>query len=384
MNKKIIYLDYGATTPLFKEVYTEMEPYIMKYYGNGSSVYSFSEESKMAIDLAREKVADAINCKKSEVFFTSGGTESDNWAIKGAAFANKKKGKHIITTQIEHPAVLKTCEYLETVGFEVTYLPVDKYGIVDIDKFKASIKADTILVSIMYANNEIGSIQPIKEIGKILKEKDIIFHSDGFQAAGHVNIDVEEQYIDLLSISAHKFHGPKGIGALYIRKGVKIENFMHGGSQERSKRAGTENAPAIVGLGKAIELSKLNMKEEEQKLESYRRKLIDGLLTIPNAWLNGPDPSMIKRLPGNVNVTFQGIDAEIILMHLDLKGICISVGSACSAGAMEPSHVLLALGLDKNLAKSSIRISMGFETTEEEVDFTIEAIKEVVNKIRNK
>lgn len=380
--KKFIYMDYGATTPMNEEVFEEMKPYFCNSYGNASSVYSFSMEAKMAIDRAREQVAKAINCKKNEIFFTSGGTESDNWAIKGAAFANQNRGKHIITTGIEHHAVLNTCRYLEEKGFDVSYVPVDKFGIVSLEYIKNIITERTILVSVMFANNEIGSIQPIKEIGKLCRKNNIIFHTDAVQAAGHVPIDVEDMHIDLLSMSAHKFYGPKGVGALYVRKGIKLENLFQGGMQERGRRAGTENTAGIVGTGKAISRCAECLAREKLRLTSLRNKLIEGILSIQGTKLNGPGIESEYRLPGNVNVCFSNIDADVLLMLLDQKGICASAGSACTAGSIEPSHVLLSIGLDKDEANSSIRLTIGEKTSEEEVNYVINSLKEIVEKIR--
>ncbi|AGK98001.1 cysteine desulfurase NifS [Clostridium pasteurianum BC1] len=379
-DKKLVYLDYGASTPMSKEVFKEIEPYFYTLYGNPSSVSSFSEQSKMAIFNARERIAKAINCKRNEIYFTSGGTESDNWAIKGAVLKNRDKGNHIITTAIEHPAVLNTCKYLEELGFKITYVPVDKYGIVNLEYIRNAITENTILVSIMFANNEIGSIQPIREIGKLCREQGVIFHTDAVQAAGHIPIDVEEMNIDMLSMSAHKFYGPKGIGILYIRRGIKIDAFIHGGHQERGRRAGTENTPGIVGIGKAIELCNLNMSKESERTKKLRSKLAEHILEIPGTELNGPDYD--KRLPGNLNICFNGIEAEILLMSLDLKGICASAGSACSAGSIRPSHVLSAIGLSPEKCKSSIRFSIGEETSEEDIDYTISTLKEIISSIR--
>jgi cysteine desulfurase len=379
-NKKIIYLDYSATTPLDKDVFNEMQPYFYEFYGNPSSVSGFSLEAKMAIDKARGKVAKAINCKREEVFFTSGGTESDNWALIGTAISRKQKGNHIITSSIEHPAVLNTCKYLEKLGFKITYVPVDKYGIVNLEYIKKSITEKTILVSIMFANNEIGSIQPIEEIGKICRDNSIAFHTDAVQAIGHIPVDVEALKIDMLSMSAHKFYGPKGIGALYIKKSVKIDSYLHGGEQERGRRSGTENTAAIVGLGTAIEKSNLDMYNENVRLINLRDKFIQEVLKIEKTTLNG---DISNRLPGNVNICFNGIDAETLLMALDLQGICASVGSACSAGSLEPSHVLVALGLSEEEAKSSMRFSFGKGTTDEDIDQTIKILKEIIGNIRN-
>jgi len=379
-NKKIIYLDYSATTPLDKDVFNEMQPYFYEFYGNPSSVSGFSLEAKMAIDKARGKVAKAINCKREEVFFTSGGTESDNWALIGTAISRKQKGNHIITSSIEHPAVLNTCKYLEKLGFKITYVPVDKYGIVNLEYIKKSITEKTILVSIMFANNEIGSIQPIEDIGKICRDKNITFHTDAVQAIGHIPVDVEALKIDMLSMSAHKFYGPKGIGALYIKKSVKIDSYLHGGEQERGRRSGTENTAGIVGLGTAIEKSNLDMYNENVRLINLRDKFIQEVLKIENTSLNG---DISNRLPGNVNICFNGIDAETLLMALDLQGICASVGSACSAGSLEPSRVLVALGLSEEKAKSSMRFSFGKGTTDEDIDYTIRILKDIIGNIRN-
>jgi cysteine desulfurase len=378
-NKKIIYLDYSATTPIDKEVLDEMQPYFSEFYGNPSSVSEFSKEVKMAIDVARGKVSEAINCKREEVFFTSGGTESDNWALIGTAIAKREKGNHIITSTIEHPAILNTCRYLEKLGFKITYAPVDKYGIVNLEYIKRAITPKTILVSVMFANNEIGSIEPIREIGEICKNNNIVFHTDAVQAIGHVPVDVEELKIDMLSMSAHKFYGPKGIGVLYIKKGIKIDNYLHGGEQERAKRAGTENTAAIVGLGKAIEKSNLDMPNENIRLIGLRDRFIQEVLKIKDTELNG---DMNNRLPGNVNICFNGVEAETLLMALDLCGICASVGSACSAGSLEPSHVLMSLGLSEKKAKSSIRFSFGKWTTEEEINYTITMLKDIINNIK--
>jgi cysteine desulfurase len=379
-NKKIIYLDYSATTPLDKDVFNEMQPYFYEFYGNPSSVSGFSLEAKMAIDKARGKVAKAINCKREEVFFTSGGTESDNWALIGTAISRKQKGNHIITSSIEHPAVLNTCKYLEKLGFKITYVPVDKYGIVNLEYIKKSITEKTILVSIMFANNEIGSIQPIEDIGKICRDKNITFHTDAVQAIGHIPVDVEALKIDMLSMSAHKFYGPKGIGALYIKKSVKIDSYLHGGEQERGRRSGTENTAGIVGLGTAIEKSNLDMYNENVRLINLRDRFIKEVLKIEKTTLNG---DISNRLPGNVNICFNGIDAETLLMALDLQGICASVGSACSAGSLEPSRVLVALGLSEEKAKSSMRFSFGKGTTDEDIDYTIRILKDIIYNIRN-
>lgn len=375
-----IYMDYAATTYIKPEVLEEMNPYLTQYFGNPSSIYHISRNTKMAIDIAREKIAGSINARRDEIFFTGGGSEADNWAIKGIAFANKDKGNHIITTGIEHHAVMHTCEYLEELGFEITYLPVDEFGFINIEDLKNSINDKTILVSVMFANNEIGTIEPIKDIGKICREKSIVFHTDAVQAVGNIPIDVKAMNIDLLSIASHKFYGPKGIGALYIRKGIKIHNLIHGGAQERAKRAGTENVAGIVGMGKAIELAVQNMEKEANRLSCLRDKLIERLLQIPGSKLNGAIGEY--RLPGNVNMSFEGIDGEILVMKLDNLGIFASSGSACSAGAIEPSHVLLALGIPAELAKNSLRLSMGSGTTEEEVEYLMKVIPETIKEFR--
>lgn len=378
---KTIYMDYAATTYTKKEVLEEMLPYFAENYGNPSSIYSLSRTTKRAIDISRDRVAKALNAEPSEIFFTGSGSEADNWAIKGVAFANRKKGNHIITTQIEHHAVLHTCEYLEKQGFEVTYLPVNEEGFISIDDLAAAIKDTTILVSVMFANNEIGTIQPIKEIGKLCREKKVLFHTDAVQAVGNIPIDVKDMNIDLLSLAAHKFYGPKGVGALYIRKGVRIDNLIHGGGQERARRAGTENVAGVVGLGKAIELAVSTMEEKNAKLKALRDKLIEGLLKVPYTRLNGPRGE--NRLPGNVNVCFQYIEGESVLLLLDDAGICASSGSACTSGALDPSHVLLAIGLPHEIAHGSLRLSLGESNTEEEVDYVLEVIPKIVQRLRD-
>ncbi len=378
--KKSIYLDHAATTYTKKEVLDVMLPYITQEYGNPSSVHSFGRQAKKAIDEAREKTAKVLNARFDEVFFTGGGTEADNWAIKGVALANQNKGKHIITSAIEHHAVLYTCQYLEKLGFEVTYLPVDKYGMIDPQQVEDSIRPDTILASIMFANNEIGTIQPIKEIGAITKEKGIYFHTDAVQAIGHVNIDVNDMNIDLLSLSAHKFYGPKGVGALYVRKGTKLIPLLHGGAQERNRRAGTENIPGIIGLGKAIELAYENMNENNEHLIRLRDRLIDGIMSrIDNVILNG-HPTL--RLPGNVNMSFEYIEGESLLLSLDIKGIAASSGSACTSGSLDPSHVLLAIGLSHEIAHGSLRMTLGDANTDEDVDYVLDVLPEIVGRLR--
>jgi cysteine desulfurase len=358
-----------------------MLPYFTASFGNPSSLYTLADNNKKAISVARERVAKALNADASEIYFTSGGSEADNWAIKGIAFAKKDKGNHIITSAIEHHAIINTCKFLERNGFEVTYLPVDEYGFVNPEDVRAAITDKTILVSIMFANNEIGTIQPIKEIGAVCKEKKVLFHTDAVQAVGHVSIDVKEMNIDLLSMAGHKFHGPKGVGALYIRRGVRIENLIHGGGQERSKRGSTENVPGIVGMGKAIELAISNMDKEGKRISALRDKLIKELTEkIPYTKLNGPTGD--KRLPSNVNMSFIGIEGETLLLDLDDKGICASTGSACASGDLEPSHVLLAIGLDHGVAHGSLRLSLGEKTTEEEVEYVIRELPKVIERRR--
>ena len=378
--KELIYMDNSATTPVKKEVLDEVLPYFSEMYGNPSSVYSLGSRSKVAVEDAREKVAKAIGANSKEIFFTAGGSEADNWALKGIAYRNRDKGNHIITTKIEHHGILHTCDYLEKQGFKVTYLDVDEYGVVDIDQLRDSITDKTILISIMFANNEIGTIQPIKEIGEIAKEKGIYFHTDAVQAIGHIDIDVEELNIDLLSMSAHKFYGPKGVGALYIRRGVKIDSLVSGGAQERNRRAGTENVPGIVGMGKAIELAYENLEENNEKLIKLRNRLIEKIFeNIDHVRLNG-HPT--KRLPGNVNICFEFIEGESLLLSLDMEGIAASSGSACTSGTLDPSHVLLAIGLPHEIAHGSLRLSLGDFNTEDEVDYVVEKLVEIVARLR--
>jgi cysteine desulfurase len=378
---KNIYLDNAATTKLSPKVLDEMMPYLKDMYGNASSIYKIGRESRKAIDTARDRVAKAFNANSGEIFFTSGGTESDNWALKGVAFANEKKGKHIITSNIEHHAVLHTCQYLEKNGFEVTYLPVKENGIVDVNDLKKALRDDTILVSIMFANNEIGTIQPIKEIGEITKEKGIYFHTDAVQAIGNIPIDVNELNIDLLSLSAHKFNGPKGVGALYIRRGVNIETLLHGGAQERNRRAGTENVAGIVGLGKAIEITTKNIEQKNKQLIELRDMTINGLLErIPDTRVNG---DLKNRLPGNVNVCFKYIEGESILLMLDMKGISASSGSACTSGSLDPSHVLLAIGLPHEIAHGSLRLTFSTENSKEDVEYLLEVLPPIVQRLRD-
>lgn len=380
MSSRAIYMDHAATTYTKKEVLEEMLPFFTEHFGNPSSIHKFGRDVRKSVDTAREKVAKALGALPEEIYFTAGGSEADNWAVKGAAYANRGKGNHIITTQIEHHALLHTCEYLEKEGFEVTYLPVDEYGLVSVEDVKNAITDKTILISIMYANNEIGTIQPIAEIGKLAKEKGIYFHTDGVQAVGSVKIDVKEQNIDMLSLSAHKFYGPKGIGALYIRKGVKLFSFIHGGAQERGRRAGTENVPGIIGLAKAIELATENMEGNTKRITALRDKLIKGVMEkVPYTRLNGHPE---KRLPGNVSFCFQYIEGESLLLNLDMKGIAGSSGSACTSGSLDPSHVLLAIGLPHEIAHGSLRLSLGDVNTEEDIDYVLEVLPEIVDRLR--
>ncbi len=372
----IIYFDHAATTPLKEEVLKEMLPYFSENYGNASSAYSIGRRSRKAIDSARQKTAKAINSKENEIYFTSCGSESDNLAIKGVARANKSKGNHIITSKIEHPAVLNTCKTLEKEGFEITYLNVDNNGFVDLEELKKTIRNETVLISIMYANNEIGTIQPIKEIAQIAKETNVIFHTDCVQAIGNIKINVEELGIDLLSMSAHKFYGPKGVGALYVREGVNFQKIQDGGHQEMNKRAGTENVPGIVGLGKAIEIANANLENYNSKLIKLRNYFIREITSrYENVKING---DLKKRLPGNINFSFPNLDGEEILLKLDSLGICASAGSACSSGSLEPSHVLRAIGLDRNYANGSLRITLGEQNSIEEVRFLLECIKSII------
>ncbi|MBS6006278.1 MAG: cysteine desulfurase NifS [Clostridium baratii] len=375
-----VYMDYSATTYVKPEVLEEMLPYFTNKFGNPSSFYGISRETKMAVDKARGQVAKALNADLNEIYFTGGGSEADNWAIKGIASAYKNKGNHIITTKIEHHAVLHTCQYLEKQGFEVTYLDVDEEGFINLEELKNAITDKTILVSIMFANNEIGTIEPIKEIGKICRERKVLFHTDAVQAVGNVKIDVKDMNIDLLSLAGHKIYGPKGIGALYVRKGIRIHNLIHGGGQERNRRAGTENIAGIVGLGKAIELASENLEEHAKNMVVLRDRLIEGLLKIPYTRLNGPRGD--KRLPGNVNVSFEFIEGESILLSLDFEGVCASSGSACTSGSLDPSHVLLAIGLPHEKAHGSLRLTLGDGSTEEDVDYVLEVVPPIIERLR--
>lgn len=378
---KIRYFDNAATTYVKEEVLREMLPYFKDCYGNASAIYSIGREAKRAMEKARKRVAEAIGANTHEIYFTSCGSESDNLAIKGVAYANKNKGKHIITTKIEHHAVLNTCKSLEKQGFEVTYLNVDKNGIIDIGELVNSIRKETILISIMTANNEIGTIQPIEHIGKIAKERQILFHTDAVQAIGNLKIDVKKFNIDLLSMSGHKFYAPKGVGALYVREGIGFDKLQDGGHQERDKRAGTENVAEIVGLGKAIELIYKNFNEYNEKLTNFRNLYISEIeKRIPKAKLNG---DRIKRLPGNCNFSFEGVDAQKLLFQLDEVGICASAGSACSTGDSLPSHVLMAIGLSQEQAGSTLRVSFGDSNTEEDVRFLIDSLEKLILTEKN-
>lgn len=378
---KCIYMDNAATTQVYPEVFEAMKPYFTEFYGNPSSIYSFAGNSKKAVEDSRKTIADFLGAKTEEIYFTGGGSESDNWALKATADAYRNKGKHIITSKIEHHAILHTCEYLEKKGFEVTYLDVDENGFVNPADVEKAIRPDTILISIMTANNEIGTIEPIAEIGKIAKEHGVLFHTDAVQAFGHIPMNVDEMNIDMLSASGHKINGPKGIGIMYIRKGVKIGSFVHGGAQERQRRAGTHNVPGIVGIGKAVELARDNMKERME----YETKLRDHLISrvmeeIPYAKLNG---DKVKRLPNNVNVCFRFIEGESMLILLDQNGVCGSSGSACTSGSLDPSHVLLAIGLPHEIAHGSLRLTLSEKNTMEEVDFTVDKLKGIIERLRS-
>lgn len=375
-----IYFDNAATTKLDEEVLQEMIPYLKENYGNASSIYKLGRESRKAVEESREKIARILNCKSNEIYFTAGGSESDNTAIKGIARANKKKGNHIITSKIEHPAVLETCKQLEKEGFEVSYISVDENGIINLEELKKTIKPATVLITIMFANNEIGTIQPIEKIGEIAKENNIYFHTDAVQAVGSVKIDVKKLNIDSLSLSGHKFYGPKGIGALYVRTGVNFEKFVDGGHQERNKRAGTENVAGIVGIGKAIELAYNNLDEHNSMIKELRDYYVEQVKDkIPYIKING---DMEKRLPGNSNISFRFIEGEGLLLNLDLKGICASSGSACTSGSLDPSHVLLAIGLPHEIAHGSLRISIGKYNNKKEIEYLVKSLVEIVNRLR--
>ena len=378
---KLIYLDNAATTKTAPEVVEAMLPYFTEHFGNPSSVYSVGSSNKEVITKQRETIAKALGAKTDEIYFTAGGSESDNWALKATAEAYANKGRHIITSKIEHHAILHTCDYLEKRGYEITYIDVDENGIVKLDELEKAITPETILISVMFANNEIGTIQPIKEIGEIAKEHGILFHTDAVQAYAHVPIDVDEYHIDMLSASGHKLNGPKGIGFLYIRKGVKIRSFVHGGAQERKRRAGTENVPGIVGFGKAVELAVASMDDrirKETELRDYAIARIEK--EIPYCRLNG---DRTRRLPNNINFSFRFVEGESLLIMLDMKGICASSGSACTSGSLDPSHVLLAIGLPHEIAHGSLRMTLSAETTKEEIDYTIDNLKEIVAHLRS-
>ena len=377
---KTIYLDNNATTQTDEEVLKAMLPYSVENYGNPSSIYKIGRENRKAVEDARKKVATALNCEPDEIYFTSGGSEADNTAIRGIAYQYQKKGNHIITSKIEHPAVLETCKQLEKEGFEVTYVGVKENGILDLEELKSAIKATTILISVMFANNEIGTIQPIQEIGEIAQKHHIFFHTDAVQAVGSVSIDVKALHIDALSLSAHKFYGPKGIGALYMKKGIQFGKLINGGHQEKNKRAGTENVPGIVGLGKAIELAYENLEEHNKTIQALRDYYVAQVEEkIPYIHINGDRK---KRLPGNSNISFRFIEGEGLLLNLDLKGICASSGSACTSGSLDPSHVLLAIGLPHEIAHGSLRISIGKYNTKEEIDYVVENLVEIVGRLR--
>lgn len=379
--KKIIYLDNAATTKVAPEVVEAMLPYFTEYYGNPSSVYELAGISKKAVTEGREKVASVIGANPNDIYFTAGGSESDNWALKATYEAYKSKGNHIITTKIEHHAILHTCEWLEKQGAKITYLDVDENGVVDLDQLQKAITPETILISVMAANNEIGTLQPIKEIGAIAKEHGILFHTDAVQAYCQVPIDVDKMHIDMLSISGHKINGPKGIGFLYIRKGVKIRSFIHGGAQERKRRAGTENVPSIVGLGKAVEMAVADMEERTSKEIELRDRMIDAIYKrIPYARLNG---DRTRRLPNNVNFSFQFVEGESMLIMLDMAHICASSGSACTSGSLDPSHVLLAIGLPHEIAHGSLRLTLGYDNTQEEIDGVVDEIEKIVARLRS-
>ena len=378
---KLIYMDNAATTAVKPEVFEKMNPYFMENYSNPSSVYSFAGEAKKAVDDARDIIAGALNAKAAEIYFTGGGSEADNWAIKATAEAYKNKGKHIITSAIEHHAVLHTCGWLERHGYEVTYLPVDENGTVSPEKVEEAIRPDTILISIMFANNEIGTIEPIKEIGEIAEKHGVLFHTDAVQAFGHVPIDVQEMHIDMLSASGHKFHGPKGIGFMYMRNGLKLGSFIHGGAQERSRRAGTHNVPGIVGMGEAARIAMEQLEANAVKETEVRDYLIARVeKEIPYIKVNGHREN---RLPNNINICFRFIEGESLLIMLDQKEICASSGSACTSGSLDPSHVLLAIGLPHEIAHGSLRLTISEDTTKEDADFVVDNLKSIVERLRS-
>ena len=376
-----IYMDNAATTRVTEPVMEAMQPYFCEIFGNPMSIHGFGRESRIAVEKARKQVADAIGAKPNEIYFTGCGTEADNWAVRGTAYARKNKGKHIITSAIEHHAILHTCQQLEQEGFEVTYVPVDEFGVIRMDELERAIRPDTILISVMSANNEIGTIQPIEEIAKLAHAHGILFHTDAVQAIGSIHFDVKAMGIDMLSMSGHKFHSPKGIGALYIRNGVRIQRLMTGGAQERTQRPGTENLASIVGMGKAIELATENIDRHNAQLSAVRDRLIDRILAeIPYTRLNG---HRTQRLPGNCNISFQFIEGESLLLSLDLKGVAASSGSACTSGSLDPSHVLLAIGLPHEIAHGSLRLSLSEENTLEQADKVVDALKEIVARLRS-
>lgn len=378
---KLIYMDHAATTAVRPEVLDAMLPYFTEKYGNPSSVYTFASRNKDVINVSRDIIADSIGAKPEEIFFTGGGSESDNWALKAAAEAFSEKGRHIITTKIEHHAILHACQYLEKQGFDVTYLDVDEKGMVDIGRLEASIRPDTILISVMTANNEIGTIEPVSRLGAIAHEHGILFHTDAVQAYGQIPLDVNAMNIDMLSCSGHKLNGPKGVGFLYVRSGVKIGSFIHGGQQERGRRAGTENVPGIVGMGKAAELAVLSMNERMGRETEIRDHMIRRIMAeIPYSRLNGHES---ERLPNNINISFQFVEGETILIMLDMAGICASAGSACTSGSVDPSHVLTAIGLPKEISHGAVRLTLGYENTMEEGDFVVDNLKRIVENLRN-
>ena len=379
MDRKI-YLDHNATTPVYPEVLEAMLPFYKEGFGNASSIHSFGREAKVALEESREKISKLLNADPLEIYFTSGGTESDNLAVKGIAWANRKKGNHIITSKIEHHAILESCKYLEREGFEVTYLPVDKYGLVAPDELKKNIKKETILVSIMHANNEVGTIEPIPELSKIARENGVYFHTDAVQSTGKIKIDVNSLGVDLLSLSAHKFYGPKGVGAIYIKRGVRLTPLAHGGHHEKARRAGTENVPGIVGLAKALEIANRDMEKEDKRLKNLSERFFEKITEqIPDVYLNG-HPEL--RIPNTLNLSFKGVEGESIILSLDLKGIAVASGSACTSGTLEPSHVLSAMGVPPDLAQSSLRFSFGRSNTIDDIDYVVEVLPEIVSRLR--
>jgi cysteine desulfurase len=375
-----IYLDHNATTPVHPEVFEAMLPYYKDKFGNASSIHSFGREAKVALEESREKVAKSINASPQEIYFTSGGTESDNLAIKGTAFANRKKGKHIITSKIEHHAVLESCKFLEKEGFEITYLPVDKYGFVDPDNLKKAIRKDTILASIMHVNNEVGTIQPLEELCKITKERGVYFHTDAVQSVGKMPVDVQKLNVDMLSMSGHKIYGPKGVGAIYIRKGTRMTSWSHGGHHERSRRAGTENVPGIVGLAKTVEIAQRDMEQQSQQMKNLTEAFYQKVThAIPDVILNG---HLEKHIPNTLNLSFKAVEGESIILSLDLKGVAVASGSACTSGTLEPSHVLSAMGISPEIAQGAIRFSFGRDNTMADVDYVVGILPEIVSRLR--